>query len=389
MGVAQAGAEPGGHRRGDREAQPTRGRLAAPADRAGQPRLLRARRAGDLGRRVRPAVPRAAGARGRRTRSCRSPTAPPSASAPRRSRARSPSTPTAARCSPWPTPSRPRSWRRGRSATPASSPSVRSAGLHHRDQDRRRRGEPDLRGRPARCRAPPAATASSARTSPPTSAPSPTCRWRSRARAGPALMEVRGEVYMPYESFERLNQERERGGRAALRQSRATPPRAGSASSIPTITRRRRLRMFAFAVEAIEGAARPSRPSTELLDAARGVGLPGGAAPRAAARRWPRCRRPIDDATRRCSRSFRSQADGVVVKVDRLALHERARRRGRPGAALGDRAEVRARGGGHPRSLDIRINVGRTGALNPVRRARAGGDRRRHGDRAPRCTTRS
>ena len=41
----------------------------------------------------------------------------------------------------------PRSWRPGRSGTRGSSPEVRDGRLHHRDQDRRRRGEPHLRGR--------------------------------------------------------------------------------------------------------------------------------------------------------------------------------------------------------------------------------------------------
>ncbi len=246
--------------------------------------------------------------------------------------------------------------------------------LHRRDQDRRRRGEPHLRGRPADGRAPRAATASSARTSPPTSAPSPTCRSRSRGEAGRTLMEVRGEVYLPYAGFTRVNQAARARRASRSSPTRATPPPAGSGSSIPTLTRKRRLRMFAFAVEPVEGTARRRATHWELLDLLDALGLPGGAPPRALRRRWPRCRRR--------SPSFEAADPHAAVPGRRRGGQGRparpARRAGRgrrPRAALGHRPEVRARGGGHParRHPDQR---GPHRRAQPLGRARAGRDHR-------------
>ena len=90
-------------RRPGGDASGPRGR-AAPADRPRQHRLLRARRARDLGRGIRPAVPGAPAPSRRSTRNWPPPTAPPSGSAPSPP-PRSASTPTSARCSPSPTPS--------------------------------------------------------------------------------------------------------------------------------------------------------------------------------------------------------------------------------------------------------------------------------------------
>ena len=57
----------------------------------------------------------------------------------------------------------------------------------------------------------------------------------------PALMEIRGEVYMPRTAFERLNREREQAGEPLYANPRNTA--AGSLKLLdPKITRRRRLR---------------------------------------------------------------------------------------------------------------------------------------------------
>ena len=74
----------------------------------------------------------------------------------------------------------------------------------------------------------------------------------------PALLEVRGEVYLPYRNFEQLNREREEAGDPPF-----ANPRNAAAGGLrqldPADTRRRRLRMFAFQIEAL------------LLSAAGGV----------------------------------------------------------------------------------------------------------------------
>lgn len=176
----------------------------------------------------------------------------------------------------------------------------------------------------------------------------------------PRLMEIRGEVYLPFENFRRLNERRVADGEAAL-----ANPRNASAGSLrqldPSITRRRRLRMFAFSVEPIDGRLDAVTHSA-VLDRLTAWGFqvepnrtlqPDLAAVQA---EIPRYERLLDELP--------FQADGVVIKVDPLGLH----------------AELGVVGGRDPRwaiarkfapevavtrLLKIRINVGRTGALNP------------------------
>ena len=181
-----------------------------------------------------------------------------------------------------------------------------------------------------------------------------------KGKGWPRRMEVRGEVYMPYESFRRVNEERARDGEPLF-----ANPRNAAAGGLrqldPTITRRRRLRMFAFAVEPVEGRL-AARTHAELLEALKAWGFQveehgqrfGSLA-------------DVQEAIERYEQlipQLTFQADGVVIKVDRLDLH----------------TELGTVGGREPRWAiarkfapevavtkleDIRINVGRTGALNP------------------------
>ena len=179
----------------------------------------------------------------------------------------------------------------------------------------------------------------------------------------PALMEVRGEVYLPYESFRRLNERREADGESLF-----ANPRNAAAGALrqldPSITRRRRLRMFAFAVEAIEGRISATTHAGVLEQlAAWGLQVE------------PHAQHAADlAAVQDAIPSFEGllktlpfQADGVVVKVNQLGLH----------------GELGVVGGREPRwaiarkfapevaitrLLGIHVNVGRTGALNPYAR---------------------
>ncbi len=181
-----------------------------------------------------------------------------------------------------------------------------------------------------------------------------------KGKGWPRIVEVRGEVYMPYSGFQKVNEERERKGEPLL-----ANPRNAAAGGLrqldPALTRRRRLRLFAFAIEPIEGqiTARTHWEELELLD---GWGF----------QVEPGRQRFADLAEVQAQiASYEAlipklpfQADGVVVKVDRLALH----------------GELGVVGGREPRWAiarkfapevaitqvrDILINVGRTGALNP------------------------
>ena len=79
----------------------------------------------------------------------------------------------------------------------------------------------------------------------------------------PALMEIRGEVYLPRQAFERLNREREQAGEPLY-----ANPRNTAAASLnlldPKVTRRRRLRMYASHVAVIEGTL-PARSQGAIL----------------------------------------------------------------------------------------------------------------------------
>jgi len=176
----------------------------------------------------------------------------------------------------------------------------------------------------------------------------------------PALLEVRGEVYMPRAAFEALNAKREAAGEAPFANPRNAA--AGGLRQLDSrLTRERGLRFFAFTAGAPE-ARLPFRTQSELLDGLVAWGF----------RVEPHHRRVSDLAAAQAAIAELEQeldalpfgADGVVVKVDRLALHEEL-------GAVGDReprwavARKFAPEVAVTRLLAIKVNVGRTGALNP------------------------
>ena len=176
----------------------------------------------------------------------------------------------------------------------------------------------------------------------------------------PPLMEVRGEVYLPYRNFQQLNREREEAGDPAF-----ANPRNAAAGGLrqldPADTRRRRLRMFAFQVEVLEGKLGLATQH-ELLERLSAWGFPIE----------PHHELHADLAAVQARMAeyeallgeLPFQADGIVVKVNRRDLQEDlgvvGGREPRWAIARKFAPEVAV-----TRLLDIRINVGRTGALNP------------------------
>lgn len=183
---------------------------------------------------------------------------------------------------------------------------------------------------------------------------------RLHGEGWPELLEVRGEVYLPREGFESLNRRREAAG-----QPRFANPRNAAAGSLrqldPGITRQRGLRLWAFAMEVPSGRL-PFRRQAELLDALLEWGFPVEPHRRTVADLAHARREIAALETELAALPF--GADGVVVKVDRLALHEEL-------GVVGDReprwavARKFAPEVAVTRLLRIGINVGRTGALNP------------------------
>ncbi len=181
-----------------------------------------------------------------------------------------------------------------------------------------------------------------------------------KGRGHPPLMEVRGEVYFSAKAFQRLNADREEAGDPPFANPRNAA--AGSLRQLDArITRSRRLGIFAFHIEVIEGAL-AAEAQWEVLDLLEAWGFP--VAPH-------RGRHPdlaaVQEAIPRYEEQLGSlpfEADGVVVKIDRLTLHDDlgvvGGREPRWAVARKFAPEVAV-----TRLLEIRVNVGRTGALTP------------------------
>ncbi|MES2124760.1 MAG: NAD-dependent DNA ligase LigA [Gemmatimonadota bacterium] len=176
----------------------------------------------------------------------------------------------------------------------------------------------------------------------------------------PQLMEVRGEVYFAHVAFTKLNAQRLRDDEPPF-----ANPRNAAAGALrqldPAVTRSRRLRCFAFQVEAIEGALRlPSHHA--MLETLTNWGF-----------QVEPHRTLCTDLAEVLTAITRLEAelphlpfdaDGVVVKVDRRDLQEElgtiSDREPRWAIARKFAPEIAV-----TRLLDIKVNVGRTGALSP------------------------
>ena len=175
----------------------------------------------------------------------------------------------------------------------------------------------------------------------------------------PALLEVRGEVYMRRSDFERLNERRVADGEAPFANPRNSA--AGSLRQIdPAATAQRPLRFFAYGAGESEPPLRESS-QWELLRALDSFGFPVNQEARRFesfdeviryCREWERKRLDLDYGT-----------DGVVVKVDSLAQQRELGAVGRePRWAVAYKyppEEV------NTKLLSIEVNVGRTGSVNP------------------------
>ncbi|HEV8354514.1 MAG TPA: NAD-dependent DNA ligase LigA [bacterium] len=182
---------------------------------------------------------------------------------------------------------------------------------------------------------------------------------RLRTPSPPPLIEVRGEVYLTRQAFEAINHERQSAG--------ATPfanPRNAAAGSLrqldPRITASRPLDIFVYGLGAADGVA--FRTHAETLAALADAGLKVNTATAACATLDDVLRYVRDWTGRHTALPY--ETDGVVVKVD----------------ALGEQAELGATSAAPrwaiaykfpaeqavTRVTEIRVYVGRTGALTPV-----------------------
>jgi DNA ligase (NAD+) len=174
-------------------------------------------------------------------------------------------------------------------------------------------------------------------------------------------VEIRGEVYLPRQEFERTNAEREKAG-----EPRFANPRNAASGAIrqldPAQVKKRGLRAFLYQMVSLDGT-----PGThhELLENLRDWGLPvephwqaleGIDQVAAYCREWGEQRSAA-------TRVLPFDTDGVVIKLDDIALRRRLGTTSKfPRWAIAfkfppEQAETTLR--------KIDINVGRTGAVTP------------------------
>jgi DNA ligase (NAD+) len=175
----------------------------------------------------------------------------------------------------------------------------------------------------------------------------------------PDRLEVRGEVYLPVEAFEKINAQLVELGREPYANPRNTA--AGSLrQKDPRITARRPLSCIVHGFGAWEGGTRP-QSQAEVYELMRGWGLPVSdryrvVADLAAVREYIEYYGEHRHATP-------YEIDGVVVKVDQLVLQRRLGSTSRaPRWAIAFKyppEEV------NTRLLDIKVGVGRTGRVTP------------------------
>ncbi|MEP6507032.1 MAG: NAD-dependent DNA ligase LigA [Gemmatimonadales bacterium] len=175
-------------------------------------------------------------------------------------------------------------------------------------------------------------------------------------------IEIRGEVYMPFDGFEEMNEERVQAGEPVFANPRNSA--AGSLRQLdPAVSAKRPLRFFGYSVAAEDPASLPFKTQWDLLEQLASWGIP--VAPhRARHKKLEDVHKWAHEIEHTVRGSLNFAIDGAVVKLDSLRLQD----------------ELGVVGGREPRwaiarkfapdiaetkLLAIRVNVGRTGALNP------------------------
>ena len=169
-------------------------------------------------------------------------------------------------------------------------------------------------------------------------------------------IEVRGEVYLPRASFERINREMEEAGQPLFQNPRNTA--AGTMRNLdPALVSKRNMGAFVYQLV----GARELAQHGDTLQAMGAWGLP-------VQRSWKRCA-DIDEVMAFCTewadkrRTLDFDTDGVVVKVDDLALREKLGSTAKfPRWATAFKFPAQQ---ASTRLIRIDTNVGRTGAVTP------------------------
>ncbi len=182
---------------------------------------------------------------------------------------------------------------------------------------------------------------------------------RRLAGPAPAVLEVRGEVFMPVRSFERLNEAAAAAGTRPF-----VNPRNAAAGSLrqkdSSITAQRDLSFWAYQVGQLEGGPELAAHSASL-EYLRGLGLPVNPETRTFA--------SLDEVLEHCRHweahrhDLGYDIDGVVVKVDDAAQRDRLGFTSRaPRWAIAYKFPPEER---TTVLRDIQVSIGRTGRATP------------------------
>ncbi len=177
----------------------------------------------------------------------------------------------------------------------------------------------------------------------------------------PALLEVRGEVYMTHKAFEALNRRQEKDGKPIYANPRNSA--AGSVRQLdPAITASRALNFFAYSWG--EVSQMPAGSQSGMLEKFRTYGFVVNPLVKNCRTLEQVLKFYRDVETRRAKLGY--DIDGVVYKVDRLDLQERLGFVSRsPRWAIAHKFPAEQ---AETVLVDIEFQVGRTGKLAPVAR---------------------
>jgi len=182
---------------------------------------------------------------------------------------------------------------------------------------------------------------------------------RLAGHEAPPLLEVRGEIYMTNSDLVLLNQSQQRKGEPPFANTRNVT--AGSVRQLdPRVCAERRLRFFCHSAGDTRGLE--VKTHMEFLDALRGWGL--------AATPWVACFPSFDAAVEHCQslverlHELDFEIDGLVLKVNRFDQRERLGSTAKsPRWVIAYKFEKYE---ATTRLRDIRVQVGKTGAITPV-----------------------
>ena len=180
--------------------------------------------------------------------------------------------------------------------------------------------------------------------------------------AAPALIEIRGEIFLGKKGFARLNRRAEEEGSKIFVNPRNTA--AGALRQLdPRHTARVPLQMYCYSVGIFEGLALPDQLG-EIFKLLASWGLPVN--PDISTRVGiEACQRYCRELLARRD-SLEYEIDGAVIKIDNLATQRRLGSNARtPRWAMAFKFPAEEK---TTRVLDVEFQVGRTGTITPVAR---------------------